>query len=348
MHIAMSSLPCIGFILPCYNEQEVLRETAAAMSAYVRLLIHKEIISPNSFIVFVNDGSADNTFSIIAQLTAEDTIFKGLNLAANVGHQRALYAGLVIFRDRADALISLDADLQDDITVTEEMIRAFRAGSDIVYGIRKERKSDTYFKRKSAELFYKLMLAMKVKIYYNHADYRLASRRVLDQLAQFREYHLFLRGIFPLMGYNHSMVYYDRKERTAGQSKYPFRKMLSFAWEGITSFSSYPLRLVSTVGFIVFLTSILLSIYTLVLYFFGYTIHGWVSTVLPIYFLGGIQLLCVSVLGEYIGKIYIELKDRPRYGVERILEKGSTHANLSPSSELPVATQAHSEKTAEE
>ena len=241
-------------------------------------------------------------------------------MAANAGHQKALLSGLITFKDKADALISIDVDLQDDIRVIEDMVNSFKGGNQIVYGVRKERKTDTWFKRRTAHAFYSLMRSMSVKVIYNHADFRLSSKAVLNELERFGEVNLFLRGIYPLLGFNHSVVYYDRLERTAGESKYPLRKMLSFAWDGITSFSIKPLRLVTTIGIVIFLGSLVMSLYVLYSYFMGKAVQGWVSTVLPMYFLGGVQLFCVGIIGEYIGKIFLEVKQRPRYIVEKILE----------------------------
>ncbi|WP_116790191.1 glycosyltransferase family 2 protein [Flavobacterium psychrotrophum] len=309
-------LPVIGIVLPCYNEAEMLPLTTSQINTLIEDLVARNIISSNSFAVFVDDGSKDATWPIIAQKAAEYNYVKGLRLSCNVGHQKALLAGLNTFMDEADALISIDADLQDDIAVIEEMVVKFKAGTDVVYGIRKERTTDTFFKRNTALLFYKLMKQMRVNIMYNHADYRLCSKRVLKALAEYGEVNLFLRGIIPTIGFRSGAVYYDRLERAAGESKYPFRKMAAFAWNGVTSFSNYPLKLVTIIGFVIFFICLLLSGYVIFAYSLGHVVPGWVSTVLPMYFLGGIQLFCLGIMGEYIGKIYLEVKKRPRYFID--------------------------------
>ncbi len=309
--------PIIGIVSPCYNEEAVLPETARRLEELLKRFIGDGIISADSFVAFVDDGSRDRTWQIIEQHASQMQFVKGLKLAGNVGHQKALFAGLMTFNDEADALISMDVDLQDDINVIEQMISKYISGTDVVYGVRKERKSDTYFKRNSALIFYRLMKAMRIKIIHNHADFRLQSRRVLLALAQYNEVNLFLRGIIPSIGYSQDIVYYDRLDRFAGESKYPMRKMLSFAWNGITSFTTFPLKLVSVIGFIIFVVCLIMSAYSLVALFMGKTVPGWVSTVLPMYFLGGIQLFCFSIIGEYIGKIYSEVKQRPRYVIDK-------------------------------
>ena len=309
--------PIIGIILPCYNEAEMLPETSARINSLIQDLVKRSVISEKSFATFVDDGSKDATWNIIAQKTTEYTYVKGLKLSCNVGHQKALLAGLNTFMDEADALISIDADLQDDIAVIEEMIEKFKAGSNVIYGIRKERQTDTFFKRNTALLFYTIMKKMKVNMMYNHADYRLCSRQVLTALSEFSEVNLFLRGIIPSIGFSSNTVYYDRLERTAGESKYPFSKMASFAWNGITSFSNYPLKLVTVIGFVIFIACLALSGYVVASYSFGHIVPGWVSTVLPMYFLGGVQLFCLGIIGEYVGKIYLEVKNRPRYFIDK-------------------------------
>jgi glycosyltransferase involved in cell wall biosynthesis len=309
--------PVIGIVLPCYNEELVLPETSGKINAVIADMISRGVISNASFAVFVDDGSKDATWNLIEKKSAELEYIKGLKLAGNVGHQNALIAGLNTFLYEADALISIDADLQDDIMVIEEIVQKFTAGTDVIYGVRKERKTDTYFKRNTALLFYKIMKMMKVNIIHNHADYRLCSRRVLNALSEFGEVHLFLRGIIPTIGYKSDVVYYNRNERFAGESKYPFRKMAAFAWNGITSFSNYPLKMVTVLGFFIFFVCIIFSGYALLSLYFGNTVPGWVSTVLPMYFLGGIQLFCFGIIGEYIGKIYIEVKKRPRYFIDK-------------------------------
>jgi glycosyltransferase involved in cell wall biosynthesis len=313
--------PVIGIVSPCYNEEAVLSETAERLEKLFMGFIQQQLISESSFIAFVDDGSRDNTWHLIEQNAKEHPHVKGLKLAGNVGHQKALLAGLMIFKDEADALISMDVDLQDDINVIEEMIKKFVAGTDVVYGVRKERKTDTFFKRNTALFFYRLMKMMRIRIIHNHADFRLQSKRVLNALAEFNEVNLFLRGIIPSIGYSQDVVYYDRLDRFAGESKYPFRKMISFAWNGITSFSTFPLKLVTITGFVIFFVCLIMSGYSLVALYMKATVPGWVSTVLPMYFLGGIQLFCFGIIGEYIGKIYSEVKQRPRYIIDKRTDK---------------------------
>src|SRR5690606_24513028 len=293
----ISHPPIIGIVSPCYNEEQVLPETASRLDSLLSDLVQKNLISDQSFAAFVDDGSKDRTWEIIEEVCTNVKRLRGLKLAGNVGHQNALLGGLLTFNQYADALISIDADLQDDISVIEEMIRKFIEGSDVVYGVRKERKTDTRFKRTTALMFYSLMRKMKLKVVYNHADFRLCSKRVIDALSGFREVNLFLRGIIPVIGFRHDMVYYDRLERFAGESKYPLRKMMSFAWNGITSFSNFPLKFVTTIGFVIFIACLGMSAYSLFALFNRHTVPGWVSTVLPMYFLGGIQLFCVVIFG---------------------------------------------------
>ena len=310
------SAPVIGIVSPCYNEELVLDETAARLQVLLSEMIAAGQISAESFVAFVDDGSRDNTWGKISANVLAFPLFKGLKLAANAGHQKALLAGLLTFNSEADALISIDADLQDDISLIPEMIEKFKSGSDVVYAVRKERHSDTAFKRGTALMFYNLMKRMKVNVVHNHADFRLCSRRVIKALNGFNEVNLFLRGIIPSIGYSSSSVYYNRQERFAGESKYPFRKMLAFAWNGITSFSNFPLKLMTIIGFVIFFFCLLMSGYAMLALYNGNIIPGWVSTVLPMYFLGGIQLFCFGILGEYVGKIYLEVKNRPRFIIE--------------------------------
>jgi polyisoprenyl-phosphate glycosyltransferase len=312
-----SQKPIIGIASPCYNEALVLNETSLQLNDIIKDLVARDIISDKSFAVFVDDGSKDATWQIIEDKAAQLSHIKGLKLAGNVGHQKALLAGLLTFKDEADALISIDADLQDDVHVIEQMILKFKSGTDVVYGVRKERATDTSFKRNTALLFYKLMKVMKVNIIHNHADYRLCSKRVLKALSEFGEVNLFLRGIIPSIGFSKDVVYYDRLERFAGESKYPFRKMAAFAWNGVTSFSNYPLKLVTIIGFAVFFACLIMTGYALFAIYTGDVVPGWLSTVLPMYFLGGVQLFCFGILGEYIGKIYSEVKQRPRYFIDK-------------------------------
>lgn len=309
-------------VVPCYNEEEALPETARQLKIKMDSLLEKGEISPQSRVVFVNDGSLDRTWELIEKLHSEDPLFSGINLSRNRGHQNALLAGLMTVRSYADAVISMDADLQDDINAVDEMLRLYKQGIDIVYGVRKKREKDTFFKRTTAKAFYKTMNFLGANTVYNHADYRLMSRRAIEGLSEFKEVNLFLRGLVPMIGYNTACVYYDRKERTAGESKYPFKKMLAFAFEGITSFSVKPIRMIISLGFIVFLVSIAIIIYSVIRHFTGHTVTGWTSVMASVWAIGGLLLLAVGVVGEYIGKIYLESKARPRYIVEQFLNDG--------------------------
>lgn len=300
-------------VVPCYNEEEVLPETSKRLSEKMSSLMEKGLISADSRVIFVNDGSKDKTWEIITDLHKENKLFGGICLSRNRGHQNALLAGLMTVKDECDAVISMDADLQDDINAIDEMVEKYNEGYDVVYGVRSSRKKDTFFKRTTAQGFYKLMKAMGVETVYNHADYRLMSRRALDGLAEFKEVNLFLRGMVPLVGFRHATVTYERGERFAGESKYPLKKMLAFAFEGITSLSIKPIRLICTLGVLIFCVSIGMLIYSLIRHFMGHTIAGWASLAVSIWALGGIQLLAIGVIGEYIGKIYLESKQRPRF-----------------------------------
>ena len=310
----------VSLVIPCYNEEEILQYSVEKISEYLKQL-QKEKLFDSYQLVLVDDGSKDKTWDIILSLSKKYPI-KGIKLSRNKGHQNALVAGL--FHSDGDIMISIDADLQDDITVIKEMIEKYHQGCEIVYGVRKKRDSDTFFKRVSAESFYKLMKLFGVDLVYNHADYRLMSKRAVEDLKDFKEVNLFLRGIVPLIGYKSDKVYYDRSERIAGESKYPLKKMLSFAWEGITSFSTVPLKLISIIGFLVFIFSIMMGLWVLwVKLFTDNALPGWASTVLPIYFIGGVQLLALGVIGEYIGKIYQESKQRPRYFIDKIISSNN-------------------------
>lgn len=311
------TLPVLGLVIPCYNEEEVLRETTARLIPLLARMREEGLIDVASAIFYVDDGSRDRTWALIEELAAAHAEVCGIKLSRNRGHQNALLCGLM--SAPGDLLISVDADLQDDLDVIPQMVRHFREGCDIVYGVRKRRDTDTFFKRFTAEGYYKLMAAMKVDIVFNHADYRLLSRRALEALSEYREVNLFLRGLVRLLGYPSAIVEYDRTERFAGESKYPLRKMLSFAWQGITSFSTGPLRLITTMGFLVSLVSLGLAAWALVIKLFvNKAFPGWASTVVPLYFLGGVQLLSLGVIGEYIAKIYLETKQRPSFHVERL------------------------------
>ena len=309
----------LAIVVPCYNEEEILEYTSNILKSKLNYLIKNKEISEDSFILFINDGSKDKTWNLIEEEYNKSRYIYGLNLSSNVGHQNALYAGLMNVKDICDISISIDADLQDDIQVIDTMIREYKEGSDIVYGIRSSRKKDTFFKRNTAQLFYKFMSILGVKTVYNHADFRLMSAISLEALSKYKERNLFLRGIVPLIGYNTSVVTYERKERAAGESKYPLKKMLSFALEGVTSFSTTPLMMIAHFGLIIIIISICAGMYALNSYFRGYIVEGWTSLILSIWFIGGIQLLCMGVLGTYIGKIYKEVKGRPRYNVEKFL-----------------------------
>lgn len=306
-------------VIPCYNEQEVLPETSKRLKEKLSTLVKAGKIDPESRIIFVNDGSKDRTWEIIRRLHEEVPVFGGVNLSRNRGHQNALLAGLMTVKDHADMAISMDADLQDDINAIDEMVEKYLNGTDIVYGVRSSRAKDTFFKKVTAEGFYKLMNTMGVNTVFNHADYRLMSKRALEGLAEFREVNLFLRGIVPMIGYSTDVVYYERGERFAGESKYPLGKMLSFAIEGITSLSTKPIRMITFLGFFIFLVSIGILIYSLVRHFMGATIVGWTTLMVSVWAIGGLILLSLGVVGEYIGKIYLETKARPRFLIEEFL-----------------------------
>ncbi len=306
-------------VVPCYNEEAVLPETIKRLTEKLQSLIQEEKISDLSKIVFVDDGSKDTTWQMIAASHHKDPMVCGIKLSRNRGHQNALLAGLMTVRSQCDMVISMDADLQDDVAAISAMVDRFHAGFDIVYGVRNERKTDTYFKKATAEGFYKLMRRMGVESVYNHADFRLMSARALEGLASFKEVNLFLRGMVPMVGFSSDVVYYERAARYAGESKYPLKKMLQFAIEGITSLSIEPIRMITSLGVFIFLVSIITIVYSLVRYFTGHTIQGWTTTVLSVWAIGGLIMISLGVIGEYIGKIYMETKNRPRYIVETYL-----------------------------
>lgn len=308
-------------VVPCYNEEQVLHETYTRLVEKMNGLIKSEKISEDSKIMLVNDGSKDRTWEIIEELHNENNMVVGVKLSRNKGHQNALLAGLMTAKDLADMTISLDADLQDDVDVIDQFVDEYYRGSDVVYGVRSARTTDTFFKRTTAEGFYKVMKGLGVDIVNNHADYRLMSKRALEGLAQFKEVNLFLRGIVPLIGYKSSIVTYERHERFAGESKYPLKKMLAFAWDGITSFSIKPIRLITSLGFAITSISLLLVLYFLVIKIMGKAVDGWTTIVMSIWMIGGIQLLCLGVIGEYIGKIYNETKARPKFIIEKVVRK---------------------------
>ena len=307
-------------VIPCYNEEEVLPETSKQLRAKMETLMAAGKISKESRIVFVNDGSKDRTWEIIESLHKENPLFQGIKLSRNKGHQNALLAGLMTVKEHSDMAISMDADLQDDIDAIDGMLEKYAEGCDIVYGVRNARDTDTAFKRKTAEGYYKVMGLLGADIVYNHADYRLMSKRALNGLEQFKEVNLFLRGVVPMIGYKSDKVYYARKERFAGESKYPLKKMLAFAWEGLTSLSVKPIRMIMTLGSAIFLVSIAMLIYSVVRHAMGATLVGWTSTVVSIWAIGGLQLLAIGIIGEYIGKVYLETKQRPKFIVEEYLK----------------------------
>lgn len=316
----MTGNDILYLVIPCYNEEAVLPETARQLLEKMNSMFERGMISRESKIMFVNDGSKDKTWEIIEELHRSNHIYSGVKLSRNKGHQNALLAGLMTAKEKADMTISLDADLQDDVDVIDKMVEKYYEGNDVVYGVRSARKTDTFFKKFTAQGFYKIMQAMGVEIVYNHADYRLMSRRALEGLAQFKEVNLFLRGIVPLIGYRSDVVTYERHERFAGESKYPLKKMLAFATDGITSFSIKPIRLITTFGILIFGISLLMLLYSLVVHFMGKTVAGWTSMIISIWAIGGLQLLAIGVVGEYIGKIYLETKERPKYIIETVLD----------------------------
>lgn len=324
-------------VIPCYNEENVLSETARRLKEKYESLISRNLISEKSRIVFVNDGSKDQTWRIIRELHEKNPdFFSGLCLSRNCGHQNAVLAGLMTVKDICGVTITMDADLQDDVNAVDEMLNRYYEGNQVVYGVRSARKTDTFFKKFTAEAFYKFMKAMGADVVYNHADFRLMSRRVLQELAEFKEVNLFLRGMVPLIGFKSCSVYYERSERFAGESKYPLRKMLSFAVNGITSFSTKPLKLITSLGFIMSILSIIAFIWSFAVKITGLSVLGWSSTICSIWLIGGLQLFCLGIIGEYVGKIYAEVKRRPRFIVEEFLsdvgaefingEKDSDHA----------------------
>jgi glycosyltransferase involved in cell wall biosynthesis len=310
----------LAVIVPCYNEEEVLKTTSKVLRELIEDLVRKEKAEKGSFVLFVDDGSKDSTWNLIEEEHRLHSAVYGLKLAGNVGHQNALLAGLMTAKDMADVAVSIDADLQDDVQVIEKMIDEYHSGFDIVYGVRNSRKSDSFFKRTTAVGFYKMMKFLGVKTVFNHADFRLMSKRALEQLNRFKERNLFLRGIVPLIGYRTTSVYYERKERFAGESKYPLKKMLSLAFEGVTSFSVKPIVMITVIGGIIVFCSILAAVYALISYFSGHVVQGWTSLILSIWFIGGVQLLSIGMIGQYIGKIYLEVKERPRYNIEILLK----------------------------
>ena len=317
----MNKLPILYIVVPCYNEEEVLYETTKRLKVKLKEIIKSKKVSNQSRVMYVNDGSKDKTWDIIKEINNNEELFTGISLSRNRGHQNALLGGLLTAKNYADVVISMDADLQDDIDAIEKMIDKYHEGNDIVYGARSTRKKDSFFKRFTAETFYKLMKYLGVDCVYNHADYRLTSKKVLDEFSNFKEVNLFLRGMFPLVGFKSDIVYYERNERYAGNSKYPLKKMLNFAWDGITSFSVKPLRLICILGFIILFISIAIMIYSVIRKLTGNTVPGWTFLSTSIWFIGGIQMISIGIIGEYIGKIYQETKRRPRYIISENLEE---------------------------
>ncbi len=313
----ISFFPRLALVLPCYNEEAIIAQTVEKLEALFEGLIREGLIKEDSFMVFVDDGSRDRSLAILKGL--HSPWVRILKMSANYGHQTALLAGMHYVADKVDCMVSLDADLQDDLGCIEEMLSKYQSGAHIVYGVRKDRTSDSFFKRKTAQWFYKIMQFMGVNMIYNHADFRLISNVILLELKKYGEVNLFLRGIFPRMGFASTIVYYTRLERTAGETKYPFRKMLQLAVNGITSFSDVPLKIISMVGFLVFLGSVFATLWVLFVLATGRNVPGWASITLPIYFLGGIQLLSLGVLGSYVSRIYIETKKRPLYHIEEVI-----------------------------
>lgn len=306
-------LPVLYIVIPCYNEEKVLPITSGMFLDKLNTLISDGKISGDSRIMFVNDGSRDSTWDIICGLAKKDVHYIGIAQSRNRGHQNALWAGLMESKDKCDITITIDCDGQDDINAMDDMIAEYADGAEIVYGVRKNRKSDTFFKRTTAQGFYKFLKLMGVEVVYNHADYRLISSRALEELSKFREVNLYLRGMVPLVGFKSTSVYYDRNERIAGDSHYPFGKMMSLAFNGITSLSVKPIRIIASLGLIIALISFIGIIWAIVDAATGHTVAGWASTTCIICFLSGIQLLSLGIIGEYIGKIYLEVKQRPRY-----------------------------------
>lgn len=309
-------------VVPCYNEEEVLPETSKRLLEKLKNLIADGKVAENSRIAFVNDGSKDKTWEIISELHKQNTLVSGINLSRNRGHQNALLAGLMTVLPEADMAVSMDADLQDDINTIDEMVDKYLDGCDIVYGVRSKRTTDSFFKRFTAESFYRLMDKLGAKTVFNHADYRLMSKRALEALSSFKEVNLFLRGIVPMIGFKNDVVYYERAERFAGESKYPLKKMIAFSVEGITSLSTTPIKMITKLGLFIFFVSIGMLIYSLIRYFTGHTSIGWTSTIVSVWAIGGLILFSIGVIGSYIGKIYLETKGRPRFIIDEYLNDG--------------------------
>lgn len=309
--------PVLYIVIPCYNEEKVLPVTSGMFAEKLKSLISADIISDDSRIMFVNDGSRDGTWDIITELSKKEKYFTGISLSRNRGHQNALLAGLFEAEPLCDITVSIDCDGQDDINAIESMVREYLDGAEIVYGVRSSRETDTFFKRTSAQCFYRFMNRMGANVVYNHADYRLLSAKVIKELENFKEVNIFLRGMIPLVGFKSTCVYYERRERLAGESHYPLKKMISLALDGITSLSTKPIRIITVFGFIIALLSLIGIIWSVITFALGKTVAGWASLVTIIFFFSGIQLLSLGVIGEYIGKIYLETKARPRFIIEK-------------------------------
>ncbi|MES0856228.1 glycosyltransferase family 2 protein [Geobacillus sp. G4] len=316
----MVDKPLLAIVVPCYNEEEVLPETARRLTALLEQLLEEGAVAIGSHIVFVDDGSRDRTWALIEEESERNPFVSGVKLARNVGHQRALLAGLETVRAYADCAVSIDADLQDDVEAIREFVQKYREGYDIVYGVRRSRKTDTWFKRTTAQAFYRFMRAIGIELIYNHADFRLMSKRALDELSRYTEVNLFLRGLVPLVGFRSTCVFYDRHERWAGQSKYPLKKMLAFAFDGITSLSVAPIRAITLIGFLAFLASGAAGLYALISKLLGHAESGWTSLMISVWFIGGLVLMSLGLIGEYIGKIYQEVKRRPRFAIEKTVQ----------------------------
>ena len=316
----MVDKPLLAIVVPCYNEEEVLPETARRLTALLEQLLEEGAVAIGSHIVFVDDGSRDRTWALIEEESERNPFVSGVKLARNVGHQRALLAGLETVRAYADCAVSIDADLQDDVEAIREFVQKYREGYDIVYGVRRSRKTDTWFKRTTAQAFYRFMRAIGIELIYNHADFRLMSKRALDELSRYTEVNLFLRGLVPLVGFRSTCVFYDRHERWAGQSKYPLKKMLAFAFDGITSLSVAPIRAITLIGFLAFLASGAAGLYALISKLLGHAESGWTSLMISVWFIGGLMLMSLGLIGEYIGKMYQEVKRRPRFAVEKTVQ----------------------------
>ncbi|BBW97596.1 glycosyltransferase [Geobacillus icigianus] len=316
----MMDKPLLAIVVPCYNEEDVLPETIRRLTVLLEQLLEEGAVAIGSHIVFVDDGSRDRTWSLIEEESERNPFVAGIKLARNVGHQRALLAGLDTVRAYADCAVSIDADLQDDVEAIREFVQKYREGYDIVYGVRRSRKTDTWFKRTTAQAFYRFMQALGIELIYNHADFRLMSKRALDELSRYTEVNLFLRGLVPLVGFRSSCVFYDRHERWAGQSKYPLKKMLSFAFDGITSLSVAPIRAITLIGFAAFLISGAAGLYALISKWLGHAKSGWTSLMISVWFIGGLVLMSLGLIGEYVGKIYQEVKRRPRFAIETTVQ----------------------------